>query len=121
MRKIGPGMYVDGTGAMHIRAEEMCEHLRVPPTPGQHRDGRTNRARSAFHALPASEDYRGLRLMPIRAEWRWRYGREWRQYRTALRIRRGSHCTHCLREVDKYLNLAQRATARFSGYWSAPQ
>jgi hypothetical protein len=44
--------------------------------------------------------------MPIRAEWRWRYGREWREYRTALRIRRGSHCTHCLREVDKYLNLA---------------
>jgi hypothetical protein len=32
MQKIGPGMYEDADGAIHVKAEEICVHLRVPPT-----------------------------------------------------------------------------------------
>jgi hypothetical protein len=36
MKKIGPGMYVQGD-SMHFYAPELCEELGVPPTPENQR------------------------------------------------------------------------------------
>jgi hypothetical protein len=43
--------------------------------------------------------------MPIRAEYRAFYGRDWRAYRAAIIALRGARCTACRREVERYLQL----------------
>src|SRR5579872_1595999 len=43
--------------------------------------------------------------MPIRPELRKYYGAPWRAYRVTLIEQHGAHCSVCLREIPKYLNL----------------
>jgi hypothetical protein len=33
MQKLGPGVYADGRGALHVKLSEICHHLGVPCTP----------------------------------------------------------------------------------------